>query len=210
MHFCKCVPSDNVENSRLVEYHSSTKKTSFYGKCVGLICLPLLCTGVSCCITSLVMDVTIKTIKKVIDFYTVPILIELRKRIDHENKLFMDACSEVIIKTDPLYIVPNINIMNAIRATDGRARAMIKDHTFSVSFIIDNKIIQGRSEFTVNVYKKYREFGGNPSVIIYGYPEYMAMIVDPSSQYMLDIYPAITSDTQLRRFMLEHKKHALA
>lgn len=140
--------------------------------------------------------------------YSIPSLIELRKKVDHEQKLFMDACSKVIEKSNTQFIIPHLRLIDAIRNSNGIIAAIIKNSSMSIDLNYDKKTITGRNQFTKDVYDEYITMGGNPSVILYGLAEYMAMIMDVTADYMILMYRDMTGDTQLHRLLMQHKVKA--
>lgn len=206
---CPCVPATpNPGFSRLVDGLNTNKRISFWGKVSGCLCIPFFCAGLFCCSTAFVLDALINALREVVAMYGIPTLIQLRQKIDHEHKVFMDACTKIIQTTDSRFIVPRLRLIDAIRKTDGAIGAIIKDSSLSVDLTFDKEVIAGRTQFVRDVYLEYIAQGGNPSIVIYGLPEYMAMMMDVTADYMTRMYRDMTGDTQLYRLVMQHKEKA--
>lgn len=205
----QCVPASDVGKSRLVIGLTSLKRYSFWAKFAGCLCMPFFCAGLACCVPAIALDDVKKKLECVVSsIYSPKVLHALRIKVDREQKIFMDACSNVIARTTPRFIIPRMTLIESIRATDRRIKEIVKDPSASFDLLIDRDTIDGRNQFKLDVYNEYVSLGGNMSVILYGLPEYMAFLVDPTSDFMMNLYSEVTVDSQLSRLMFEHKEKA--
>ena len=63
-----------------------------------------------------------------------------------------------------------------------------------------------RAEYLRNVHEVYIRKGGDVNIIIYGLPEYLCLIYDPTSETMSRLYKNNYTETQLSYFVLSHNK----
>jgi hypothetical protein len=201
----RCVPANEQEGSRLVSSLKTMKRSTFWGKFFGCLCMPFMCAGLVCCIPALVLEDTISSLQNVITYYTVPILDKLREKVDGEQRLFLDACSNVNTSTEGPSIISNMTLIEIIRQVDSKIGALLNDPGMvpSLTFLITNQ--KGKEQYRLDVYNEYIKLGGNISVIIFGLPEYMAIIMDPTCDKMCKMYSNVMHDSQLHRLAQSHR-----
>jgi hypothetical protein len=172
------------------------------------LCIPFFCFGLICCIPAFAVDNMACELKAVIAYYTAHVLARLRSKVDREQGLFLDACS-AINKTVPsaAHIVPRLRLIDVIRLSTPTLSVLFKDISMPISFTVANTN-PGHTKYIADVYDEYVRLGGNSSVVIYGLPEYLAIVIDPSSTAMEHVYGDIVRDSQLRRMIESHKELA--
>lgn len=198
-------PHDDKGESRIVQSYNNCKRTRTTALFVGSVCMPLLCAGLSCCMTGMQMKEHIEILKKVIEMYGEDELRRLRKKVDKEQRLFLDACMNVNQQKSHAIIVGSLRLIDCIKKNNVLVDNMITDRgMWTFSFMTAD-----RTNYIKDVYDEYKRMGGNESVVIYGIAEYMAVISDPTSIVATDMYREITGPTQLSRFVMQHKDAAM-
>jgi hypothetical protein len=199
-----CKPGLEANGSRLIASYTSHNKISFWGKFVGTLCCPFCCIGLVCYIPAFALKEVLSSLRNIIAYYSAPILHKLRPMIDREQKLFMDACLTVNAMSDGQSIVAELRLIDCIRNNNEMVNSIVKTPSMLTQRFITDKNKLGRSEYMNNVYEEYMK-QGNPSVVIYGFPEYLAIIMDPTSDSMVQLYESVMNDTQLSRLVKTHK-----
>lgn len=194
--------------SRLVVNLRTIQRGSMWGKVIGCMFLPFLCTGLACCIPAFAVDEIARPLKEIIAFYTPSVLNNIRLRVDREQKIFIDACNKVTDKCKGNDVVSSLRLIDIIRLGDATIGAIVRQPIMASLGIMVNMNKEGRTRYIAEVYNEYRHSGGNPSVVIYGLPEYCAVIMDPTSITMKQIYADVMGPTQLNSLVLLHKSKA--
>lgn len=188
----KCYPSD-VPGSRLVADFKSYDRWSCAGKWVGGLCIPFCCMGLTCWIPAKTAEIELKPMKTVIDKYTAPILDKLRIAVDREQSLFLRACMNVNNVTQTS-IYPETTLLDAICSFDERIKKIIAKYAY-LRFI--DKDLEDRKRYEQQVYEEYINIGGNPAFVLYGLPEYLCIIYEPTGILALSYFRDIATNTQL-------------
>jgi len=192
--------------SLLVQSSAKTGKNILLAKVLGSIFCPV--GGLCCCIIPACMfQADHELVKKTIALYTPEVLNTLAPLVVHQVRVFIDACMQVNWTLTHNGIFPKVTLIDMICAADETAGQIIRGScvpSFSLSIIKQQK-----DEYLKKVAAKFQELGGNTSVIIYGLPEYMCHIVDPTSPRAMDVYRDLVVDGQLQRLVLAHRDAAL-
>ncbi len=205
----KCFPAPTTDkSSRIVTAFKSQKQSSVWSWICGVLCCPFFCSGLVCCMNAIHMEEILTELRNIIAFYTAPVLSQLREKVDKEQKLFLDACMTVNTMTEGKYIISNIRLIDVIRKTDTTiASWVLQPNTIASVFKVDLDN-EGTTKYIIDVFTEYIRIGGNVSVIMYGLPEYLAIVMDPTCDAMLRTYKNIMCDTQMYRFICQHKERA--
>ena len=188
----KCFPSD-VPGSRIVAEYKSYDRWSCFGKLVGGMCAPFCCIGLVCWMPAKTAELELRPMKAIIDKYTVPVLDRLRIAVDREQSLFLRACMNVNNFTETA-IYPETTLLDAICAFDERIKKITSKFMF---FRFLDSDLEDRKRYERQVYTEYIKIGGNPSFVLYGLPEYICIIYEPTSIRALSYFREIAGNTLL-------------
>lgn len=149
---------------------------------IGFVCLPVFCLG--CAWLSEVNDRrrSNKHIFDIVNMYTPNTLNLLAPLITEQHKLFLKACLKVnndisnilnnstINSTNYLTnnIFPNVTLIDVLKI-----KVPVLRYLSAQEFLCKDK-----NEYLTNVYNEYINLGGQPDTVIYGLPEYIALILD--------------------------------
>lgn len=198
----KCCPNNGPKGSRLVSEFKAYNKWTLLGKCFGGLCMPCCCIGLACWTPAKAVECELSPLKRVIDKYTPQLLDKLRIAVDREESLFLRACLNVNNETTTTSIYPNITLLDAICASEEHTKNVICKFRLPKIFQ-DN---QDRLNYEKQVYSEYIKIGGNPAIVIYGLPEYLCIIYDPTSLQALSYFKGIGGSTQLSAFVQTYKQ----
>lgn len=197
--------------SRIVMSLEKTQKGIFWSKCCGISCMLCCCLGCICYLSAKAIDIMLEDVNAIIGFYTKKILNNLAILINIQQKLFIQACCNVNEITNSLDIISDLRLIDVICENDQKIASILQINYHSVKSLNlarniifpDNK--NYNKEYLLKVYNEYIKLGGDISPIIYGFPEYMTLYYDPTSEYMLNLYKKILSQNQLNHLILSYK-----
>lgn len=199
--------------SRIVEFYDENRKYIMTSKLLGWICRPFCCLGMICLSNANDKEKYTKYINKVVEMYTRDVLISLAPKVINEHKIFLKACNEVntLSIKEGRKIYPYINLIDVISVAMPIMGCVLKDIAF---WCLDKN---EKEEYLLKIYKKYIELGGNTSIVVYGLPEYIAIVFDLGKQGYSKVYDEIdcekifkmiTCETQLHEVILSCKEQA--
>ena len=143
------------EGSRLMNIYNASKRFGFV-----------------CCM--ILQQDEIKIIEDIIEKYKEPTLKTLRILVDYEDVLFIMAKDNVKDRTG--FRHSKITLLDVICCCENLALEMMRS--------IDYKYMINHSDelkkYKTDLYNEYIALGGNPAVIMYGLPEYMCLLDNPT------------------------------
>ena len=197
----KILPRSN--GSYLVNSYNETRKALFWAKFWGWICVPCCCIGCMCLAPATILSGMIDDLSAIIKIYTSDKLKTISRDIDYEQDIFIQACNNV--NAIALSVFPNIQLIDCMCVVDKKLGSMLEYKANFDLFISSNK--SEKDAYMIKVFTEYVKLEGNTKVIIYGYPEYMARIYDPTSDLMTNIFRKLSSKTQLASFVFSHENY---
>ena len=196
-----CTPGPDIKGSHLVATLESVKKSVLLMKCCGWTWMGCCCIGLACCIPAVATDAVISELRSVVAFYTPDRLHKLAELIGAQQRLFIQACTRVNARIPGNSIFPSITLMDAICAADSNIGAIVEDTRRTRIFQEPAE----KTQYKMDVYNEYAGMGGNTAVVLYGLPEYMALINDPTCDMMISYYKKIISASQLNTLVMSNK-----
>lgn len=191
--------------SAIINACKTLQRQKFWLKLTGYLCIPCFCIGFSCIVCGDVLDTFYKKYKQVIAFYGgAEELEKLSIKIKKELGLFREAVTFANFIVEPSIIRSNTTIIDVIFDKNARVKKTLSE---SFDFFCDYKYSKNNDYIDI-IWNKYISLGGCYHVLIYGYIEYMCMVVDPTCSKMEHILNKITSDTAFRSECLFHKEES--
>ena len=191
------------EGSILLKTLSNIEKNLFWAKFWGWLCMPVCCMGCICIIPAKVYEELIIDLKKIIKLYTPKKLEIIAKDISREQSIFIDACIEINKTCEQIY--PNTTLYDALCVTIPNFKTMIGISSRSRDYV-SNVDKVAADAYASKAYSVYIEKGGDINSVIYGLPEYLCTIYDPTCDTMSNLYKKIYTNTQLSQYVLSHKR----
>lgn len=202
------VRQKKTENaSRIVVLYKIYKMSLFMTRCFGVLTLPCCFLGMICLALNEDDKRDMKYLFKIVDMYGVEVLNKLAPLVAKEHELFLRACREVN-EGGGVTIYPNVTLLDALRVG--------MPSVGGVLCILDSSGLgrygggKDKEEYLGLVYKRYIELGGNIGMVVYGLPEYVAIIYDIRDHEYIGIteveyFRQITGATQLHELVMSYK-----
>lgn len=197
---CKIHPENE---SLVVQASRENKSDAFWMKVFGFVAMPCCCIGLSCFGVSSISQAFAERYANIVKFYGGENNCNvIKNKIDKEIDIFNRSIIEVRCLNNPnLHIDPNITLLDIIKTSNTHLDNIIRQVCFTR--YITNK------DYSVAVWNKYVELGGNSNVVIYGLIEYLLTFNSSTSRMMEDFLNKLTSNTSLRVEILIAKHKAI-
>lgn len=195
--------------SKIVTTYRTIKNYVNLGICCGWTWIPCFCAGLVCLITAKDVECTVTNkLRDIIEWYSADTLKVLGPRVRAQHDLFITACTNVNEKATKIF--PNVNLIDAICAYDTTFGAVFNErkYSFDLSFLSNNNDKDDKNKYLLDVYKEYIRLNGDSAPVIYGLPEYLAILYDPTCDIMLRYYDDITKPSQLSWMIMRYKTKA--
>lgn len=199
--------------SRVVAAFRRSKTQVAMCVCCGWTWLMCCCVGLSCLIPGKEQETVVDAMRAVIDWYTTKTLDALAPLVSAQHELFLTACANVNARVTNGEIFPKVNLIDAICASDAALGAVIGAATARrvgacLANIMDPRAKQAKTAYLQEVHKQYMKLGGNPAVVLFGLPEYLAIVYDPTCTIMIRCYTDLVAATQLSRTVGSYRARA--
>lgn len=197
---CRIHPENE---SLIVQASCENKSDAFWMKVFGFVAMPCCCIGLSCFGVSSISQAFAERYAYIVKFYGgVNHCNLIKNKVDKEIDIFNRSILDVRCSNNPnLHIDPNITLLDIIRTCNTHLDDILRHVCFTN--YITNK------DYSVAVWEKYVELGGNSNVIIYGLIEYLLTFNCSTSKKMEVFVNNLTTNTSLRVEILLAKKNAL-
>lgn len=186
--------------STLVALYYKKKQEMLRFKIKGLICFPCGYWEYYRCGKEI--EKSYSHVEKVIQLYTETTLDLISPLVLTQHKIFMQACTDTNKEIPSEAIFANIDLIDVICSMDSQAHDLVQSCcTRRSSFPNIDKINYMRT-----IYDKYKELGGDEEVVLYGMPEYFALVDDPVALDLLQLCEKFAeSKSEMRNFAMKYK-----
>lgn len=206
------IKSNQIIKSRIVASAAESKKYYMLDKCLGIFCIPFCCMGVLL-LKELREDTRDeKYLFKIVKLYGEKVLNDLRPLVEYEHQLFLKACHHVNKNAlqDDVNIFPNVILLDAIEAVLPTVGIVLNYPRRETTYCQSKQTSESEKEkkknmYLLDVYNKYIDLGGNITNVVYGLPEYLAIMNDTLSFTMIDYYKQLLRSTQLYELVMSYK-----
>ena len=181
--------------SRLVAVSQKANRQVFWEKLSWVCCCPCglcLCYG-----HALTLQRKYQSVNKVVQYYTKDVLNLIAPLIHTQHKIFIQALTDV--ETQSGKVCRDMTLLDAICSHDVLASIIIKGkHPM--------KDDENELRFLQAVFARYKELEGNECVVLYGLPEYICQVSDPTHIDAILVYDQVAdANSQLSRFLQRYK-----
>lgn len=151
--------------SRIVAYVNNLKKQAFLSNILGVFLLPICCIGCVWFSDSKDQRKNNKYLFDIVDSYTANKLNLIAPIINQQHEFFLKACLNINKEYKGHF--HNITLIDVL-SLKIPVLGCLRSQEYN-----DNK-----KEYLTQVFDEYMKLGGQPDQVLYGMPEYIALILD--------------------------------
>ena len=201
--------SVNVSTSVVLDTFKTLKRQSGALQLFGWLCMPCCCVGAACLAPATQLAAIKDKYAKVVALYGGAAECKrLAALVIAQLNVFRKAVTEVNGSCDPLVIKADLMLHEVIAHVHPRIGKLIRDSNtltgrlMSIQQATDTRL---KDQYLINVYEAYTRLGGDYRVIVYGYPEYVARMYEPTCSIVEAYLDSFTKDTSFRAECLSHQ-----